>query len=594
MTGRQPRATGVAIDLDAAERTTAVSWAADRLRDAFARQRVPTRLARTGDAPGPTVTVARGRQNVVADRVARAGTSIPQGDEAFVIAPDVDDDDSTLVWGGGERGVVYGLLELADRLDHASGPLSALPRSAIMGEPANEIRSVARLFCSEIEDLGWFRDEGFWDRYLSMLVTQRFNRFSLTLGLGYNYHRRITDAYLYFAYPFLLRVPGFDVRVPLLTEEECDRNLAMLRHISDACQARGLDFQLGLWTHAYDWIDSPDAHHTIEGLTPDRHAAYCRDAVALLLAECPSIGGVTFRIHGESGVPERSWDFWRVVFTGVAGCGRSVGLDLHAKGLDARTLQDALDTGMHVTVSPKFWAEHMGLPYHQAAIRELERQVREDPSARSEWHRYMAVSEGSRPFTRYGYGDFLREDRPYDVVFRLWAGTQRLLLWGDPEIAAGYGRAASLAGSAGARVVRAAHVQRQRRHRPLGRSRRLCGPIAGAGGRLGEVRIHLSDCSAASRTTLRHRLSNGGVRSPRPFGSSAPAAEGALASASKILPLVTVAHHPSASNNYYWPEIYTDMPIVWSRRETRPHPYLDTPHSTSLRHREPAGSGGLL
>ena len=76
-----------------------------------------------------------------------------------------------------------------------------------------------------------------------------------------------------------------------------------------------------------------------------------------------------------------------------------------------RTLQDALDTGMPVTVSPKFWAEHMGLPYHQAAIRELERPVREDPSARSEWHRYMAVSEGSRPFTRYGYGDFLREDR---------------------------------------------------------------------------------------------------------------------------------------------------------------------------------------
>ena len=99
--------------------------------------------------------------------------------------------------------------------------------------------------------------------------------------------------------------------------------------------------------------------------------------------------------------------------------GRRVGIDLHAKGLDERMLQLAIDTGLPVTVSPKFWAEHMGLGYHQAAIRESERRVREDPSALSEWHSYMAVSEGSRPFTRYGYADFLREDRNYDVVFRL-------------------------------------------------------------------------------------------------------------------------------------------------------------------------------
>ena len=61
----------------------------------------------------------------------------------------------------------------------------------------------------------------------------------------------------------------------------------------------------------------------------------------------------------------------------------------------------------------------------------------------------MNVSEGSRPFTRYSYGDFLREDRPYDVVFRIWPGTQRVLLWGDPAMAAGFGRNASIAGSEG-------------------------------------------------------------------------------------------------------------------------------------------------
>ncbi|HXR05720.1 MAG TPA: hypothetical protein VN765_00225, partial [Candidatus Acidoferrum sp.] len=48
----------------------------------------------------------------------------------------------------------------------------------------------------------------------------------------------------------------------------------------------------------------------------------------------------------------------------------------------------------------------------------------------------------------------------------------------------------------------------------------------------------------------------------------------ALASASRILPLVTTAHCPSAANNTYWPEIYTHMPLV---NENRPHPYTDTP-----------------
>ena len=45
---------------------------------------------------------------------------------------------------------------------------------------------------------------------------------------------------------------------------------------------------------------------------------------------------------------------------------------MHAKGMDQQMIDVALATGMPVNVSPKYWAEHMGLPYHQAAIRELE------------------------------------------------------------------------------------------------------------------------------------------------------------------------------------------------------------------------------
>ncbi len=58
------------------------------------------------------------------------------------------------------------------------------------------------------------------------------------------------------------------------------------------------------------------------------------------------------------------------------------------------------------------------------------------------------------------------------------------------------------------------------------------------------------------------------------FGSGATALETAVANASRILPLLTSAHLPSASNHSYWPEMYTNMPIV---RGSEPSPYSDTP-----------------
>ena len=64
----------------------------------------------------------------------------------------------------------------------------------------------------------------------------------------------------------------------------------------------------------------------------------------------------------------------------------------------------------------------------------------------------MALSTGSRSFTRYGYADLLREDRRYGVLHRIWPGTQRLLLWGDPVTAAAYSRAFSFCGSEGVEI----------------------------------------------------------------------------------------------------------------------------------------------
>jgi len=169
--------------------------------------------------------------------------------------------------------------------------------------PLLAFRSICRAFVSDVEDKSWFYDRDYWRDYLSYLVTNRFNRFSLAFGWGYDFPRGVTGDYLHFPYPYLVDVPGYKVRAVPLDDDERERNLEALRFIVEQTAACGLDFQLALWTHAYQWTDSPRAQHHIEGLTPETHAPYCRDALALLLKTCPGIRGLTLRVHGESGVP---------------------------------------------------------------------------------------------------------------------------------------------------------------------------------------------------------------------------------------------------------------------------------------------------
>ncbi|HEY7515780.1 MAG TPA: hypothetical protein VIC87_14935, partial [Vicinamibacteria bacterium] len=351
-------------------------WAVEELRKALGERGLESRsVSRLGEVDRDDLCVVAAGPSAPAAR----GVALAESKESLSLAPGTLDGRAALFARGRDvRGFVYALLELADVVRLSGDPLEALralPPSRVA--PANRIRSVMRMFCSDVEDKPWWNDREFWRRYLTMLATERFNRFNLTLGLGYDFTREIRDCYLHFAYPFLLNVPGYDVRATNLPPAERDGNLETLRFVADEAAARGLDFQLGLWTHAWEWTDSPHANHRIEGLNVGNHAAYCRDALTLLLKEVPGIGGITLRTHGESGISEQSYEFWKTVFDGVARAGRVVEIDLHAKGLDARTIEMALATRQPVVLSPKFWAEHAGLPYHQAWIRPTERPDRE-------------------------------------------------------------------------------------------------------------------------------------------------------------------------------------------------------------------------
>ena len=493
---------------------------------------------------------------------------------------------AVLVSGIDQLGYIYGLLELAERVQSGDDPSTALHLTeAVEEKPANAVRCVSRYFCSELEDKPWYYDKDFWRGYLDALVAARFNRFCFAYGLEYDFPRGVTDDYIHLPYPYLFQVPGYDsVRVmqladpegkvlptPVqLTSEEQHKNFEALKFIAAETGARGLHFQLGIWTHAYQWTDSPHAYHNIEGLTPETHAAYCRDALAIILKECPEIEGLTMRVHGESGIPEGSYPFWKTLFEAIANCGRKVEVDMHAKGVNQTMIDIAVATGMPVKLGAKYSAEHQSLGYNQADIRALEIP---NPNHKDD-QKLFSLSGGSRLFTRYGYGDFLHEGSQAQILFRLWPGTQRHLLSADPEMAAAYGRTSHFCGAAGIDLME-----------PLTFKGREGSGHAGGRCAYADESLNpkvdwqkfeyyyrvwgrkLYDPDADLEGSRRYLKSN--------FGLGANSVEAALASASRVLPLVTSAHLCSASNHAFWPEINDNMPIVLGSERS---PFGDTPN----------------
>lgn len=484
--------------------------------------------------------------------------AIKQAETTALIPGRYHNNAAILVTGIDARGLVYGLLELADRVQLSDDPLSALHFSAPLVETTpNRVRSVARAFVSEIEDKSWFYDRTFWTRYLDTLAYSRFNRFNFALGFGYDFPRGVTGDYFHFPYPYLVELPAYS-RVaiePPLAPGERQRNLETLQFIAAETARRGLEFQLGIWTHAYQWTDSPKADHRITGLTPETHADYCRAALSALLSACPQISGLTLRIHGESGIPEGSYSFWQTLFEAISGAGRTIEIDMHAKGLNQTMIDMAHKTGMPVKAGAKFWAEHLGLGYHQADIRATE-YPREGVTGT------FAVSSGSRNFTRYGYGDFYGQRDEITLLYRVWPGTQRHLLWADPALAAGYGRAAHFCGAAGMELCEPLTFKgREGSGHPGGRNAYTDGVLAA---------FHPD----TDKFAITYRVWGRGLYNPEgssdafqrwfryQFGHGGPELMSALSYSSRILPLVTTAWLPSASNHSFWPELYYPISIL--------------------------------
>jgi hypothetical protein len=529
-------------------------WAIAELKQALAAKGVKVRVIASlaEAAAGELAIVVASSKNSVAQQIIKnAGVVMPAGAESLLLTTGIAAKRKVLLACANDApGLVYAVLEFADRVACAdSAKDSLIVNSPVIERPASRTRSICRSFQSELEDKPWYNDRSFWTEYLTMLAAQRFNRFNLSFGLGYNNApRHSPEVYLFFVYPFLVSLPKHSgVVAKNLPDAERDNNLQMLKFIGDECARRGLQFQLGLWMHGYDF--GPSANYPTEGLTDANHAAYCRDALAAILKTCAGITGVTFRVHSESGIPTGSYDFWKTLFEAFPLTGRKIEIDMHGKECHQEHIDAALATGMPVVVSPKYWAEHQGLPYHQLSLRLKEQGKGKDPTIR----------DGRA--SRYGYSNFLEEGRNYGVLHRIWPGTQRVLLWGDPVFAAGFGRAASFCDSDGIEW-----------YEPLSFKGRNGSGVAG--GRCAYRDAALNPAHDFQKFLYTYRVWGRLLYNPdsdpqtwrryltKEFGDGAQAVENALAPASRVLLLVTTYHGASADNHTYWPEIYTNFPIV--------------------------------
>lgn len=551
---------------DFSANSTPSNWAVGELKAALEKQGVRVNVMHTlEEVDGFCILVSGMNASQAKSILSKENISVPTEAESLcILQTQMNNRNVLLVAGTDEVGLVYALTELADRVNCLKTDKEALEFSApVIERPASRTRSILKGFSSEIEDKVWFYDKEYWAAYLDTLVYSRINRLNFSTGMAYNSVQGVTDGYMVFPYPFFVNLPDYQVTVRGLSNEERTQNLEILKFIGTETAKRGIQFQFGLWTLAYNWDQdenpkkhSPDATYKTDGLTDTNHADYCRDALAAILKEVPQIRGLTFRVHEESGVSLGTGSFWETQFSAVANCGRKVEIDMHAKNMEEATLYAALATKQPVVVSPKFCGEHLGLPYHQSSIREFEMLEVDKLVDKGE-----GLLDGNRKFTRYGYADMLSENRTWDVLYRVWPGTQRFLLSGDPELFAGYGRTANFCGAAGFEICEPLHFK----------GRRGTGV---AGGRCGYVDTSLKPQYDFEKYNYFFRLWGRMLFNPdtkpgvwrraltNEFGSAALPVENALAQVTRVLPLFYLAHGVSANCAVYLPEIYTNSFIA--------------------------------
>ena len=313
-------------------------------------------------------------------------------------------------------GLMYALQETARQLRWAPREKLIAGIGNTKEKPAIRDRAMSIYTMNRLYWESRFYDEKYWIKYLDMMAENRFN--SLVVIFGYE-----NGGFLAPCYPYFFNVDGYPgVRMTGLSESEQQRNLSAINKLIAMAHERGIRFTAGIWDHIYRGgvqgggipgnEKAPDrpTPGLVWGVTGDNLTAYTKAALAQFIRQVP-VDAIQFRMHGESGLKKEEEDaFWADVFRMIKEIKPELQIDLRAKELPPTVIASAINTGIRFRIETKFWMEQFGLPYHPTRI------------------------NPDKSYLRHSYGDLLHYPKQYNMQWRLWnGGTNRILLWGDPD-----------------------------------------------------------------------------------------------------------------------------------------------------------------
>ena len=358
----------------------AAEYGAKKLLAALGDSGITAERVKSLDAARGTLLVIAGLAdgNGAAAKLLKAGNkAILDGPEALVICKSQYEGKPCWVIGGSDdRGLMYGELDVADRIGWSTdraNPLSELKET--VEKPAVTTRAVSIYTMNRAYWESRFYDEAYWAHYLDTLAQNRFN--SLVVIFGYE-----NGGFLAPCYPYFFEVEGFpDVRMVGISPDQQQHNLAALNRLVQMAHDRGLDFTVGIWDHIYrggvqgggavgaDEVARKPTAGRVWGVTSDNLLPYTKAGLTKFVRLVPHLDGVQFRMHDESGLkPGEQETFWRGVFQMIKQEAPNLRLDLRAKGLPDSIIQSGLETGVKLRITTKYWMEQMGLPFHPTHI----------------------------------------------------------------------------------------------------------------------------------------------------------------------------------------------------------------------------------
>jgi len=376
------------------------------------------KVSSLNEAHGKTIIVAGlSKGGGMATEMLNAGNhSLPDSSEALTIwKTSVRNKPVWVISGSDDRGLMYGLLDVANRIGWSTGKATLFSKVKEITEKADvKERAIVIYTMNRAYWESRFYDEAYWAKYLDMMANNRLNM--LEVGFGFE-----NGGFLAPAYPYFFNVESYpNVRMGDITPEQQKKNLDAFNRLIQMCHDRGIGFRVGFWDHIYRGgyqsnKDMPEqVNSQVQGVTADNMIAYTKVALAKFIDQVPHLDGILFRAHDESGLKKgEQLEFWKGVFDMLMEKAPKLIVDLHAKEVSDTIVHEGQNRGLTIRMSTKYWMEQMGLPFHPTHTNRIT----------------------DNNYRRHGYADMLNYEEHYKVFYRIWGGTTRLLLWGDPDYA---------------------------------------------------------------------------------------------------------------------------------------------------------------